>query len=102
MRFYANPATAFHYANDAIGYGPGGPFDCLGTYAKVVNCPIHGATLRRTVYATGYADTYFSIPAMTRIGGKYIGGYLTVSDDNGRAIEFRPYDKFKSRLTQAS
>lgn len=84
------------FSNGAIGYAPGGPFDCLGPYAKVLNCPIAGTELRRTAYATGYADTFFSIPACTRVKGKYIGGYFT-SDDNG-GIEFRPLTKYTDRL----
>lgn len=70
------------FSNGAIGFRPGGPFDCLGPYAKVLNCPIEGTELRRACYATGYADTYFSIPACTRYKGKYISGYLT-QDGNG-------------------
>ena len=31
----------------------------------------------RTVYA-GIADTYFTIPAHARIGGKYVAGYLDI------------------------
>ena len=102
MRFYANPAARFEFANGAVGYAPGGPFDCLGPYAKVVDCPIDGTTLRLTCYATGYADTFFSVPAMTRVNGRYIGGYLTVDDSNGRAIVFRPYDRYRDRLPLAN
>jgi hypothetical protein len=36
---------SFAFTNDAIGWRPGGPFDCLGPYAKVTNCPIHGTEL---------------------------------------------------------
>jgi hypothetical protein len=79
----------YEFSNGAIGYRPGGPFDCLGPYAKVLNCPIHGTDLRRACYATGYADTYFSIPACTRVKGKYVSGYLT-QDGNG-GCEFRPH-----------
>lgn len=93
MRFAARETYTF--ANGAIGWRPGGPFDCLGPYARVQSCPIHGTTMRLTCYATGYADTYFSVPAMTRYRGRYIGGVFTMDDD---AIEFRPYDRFKSRL----
>ena len=89
--FYAsNDSFTFH--NGAIGYRPGGPFDCLGPYAKVKNCPVNGATKRYTCYATGYADTYFSIPACTRVNGKHIKGYFAL--ENG-AIEFRVMDSHK-------
>jgi hypothetical protein len=80
---------SFTFPNGAVGWRPGGPFDCLGPWAKVNNCPIHGTELRRTAYATGYADTYFSIPAVTRYKGRRITGYLTTNSDGG--AEFRPH-----------
>lgn len=83
------------FKNGAIGWSPGGPMDCLGPYAKVQNCPIRGTNLRRTCYATGYADTYFSIPACTRYRGKYIGGFLTGVEGG---IEFVPSTKYQDRL----
>lgn len=95
QKFYANPSCAFQNRNGSTGYAPGGPFDCLGPYAKVVGCPIRGTKLRRTVYATGYADTYFSIPAATRIGGRYVGGFLAATEDGP---EFVPADKFADRI----
>lgn len=70
------------YNNGAIGWRPGGPFDCLGPWAKVQNCPIKGTEIRRTAYATSYANTYFSIPAVTRYKGRRITGYFTMLDDN--------------------
>jgi hypothetical protein len=79
QRFIAREPYTF--ANGAIGWRPGGPMDCLGPFAKVQNCPIHGTDLRRTAYATGYADTFFSIPACTRYKGRYIKGFFTVEDD---------------------
>lgn len=88
----------YDFPNAAIGWRPGGPFDCLGPYAKVQNCPIAGTTLRRTCYATGYPDTYWSLPACTRIAGKYIKGYFSLDDDNG--IEFRTLDTHKHLLPQ--
>lgn len=116
----------FEFANGAIGWRPGGPFDCLGPYAKVQNCPIDGTPvspqqqcptcfgrgyvpqrrkpskrnpaamgfyarncsrcagsgqikveqLRLTCYATGYPDTYFSVPACTRHKGKHVSGFF--------------------------
>lgn len=89
----------FEFKNGAIGWRSGGPFDCLGPYAKVQNCPIHGTSLRLTCYATGYADTYFSIPACTRYKGKHVSGYFTMEDD---AIEFVPMTKHQDRLKQES
>lgn len=94
----------FAFSNGAIGWRPGGPFDCLGPYAKVQNCPIAGTSLRYTCYATGYADTYFSVPACTRIKGKHVRGYFTFVEENN-AIEFRVMDSHKhlipSELTPA-
>jgi hypothetical protein len=90
--FYANPNAKFVASNGAIGYAPGGSFDCLGHFAKVKNCPIAGTERRLTCYATGYADTYFSIPACTRVKGKHVRGYFT-EDENG--IVFHPMDSHK-------
>lgn len=86
----------FHYRNGAIGWRPGGPFDCLGPFAKVQNCPIHGTTLRLTCYAQGYADTFFSIPAATRRKGKRITGYFTFEGDDN--IVFRPHTGQEEKL----
>ena len=87
----------YEFTNGAVGWAPGGPFDCLGPYAKVSSCPVHGTGLRLTCYATRYADTYFSVPACTRRKGKYIGGYLTGDGLEG-GVEFRPYNKYKALL----
>lgn len=81
----------FEFANGATGWRPGGPFDCVGPYAKVQNCPIRGTDKRLTCYATGYADTYFSVPACTRYCGKHVSGFFTVEYDE---IEFVPYDRY--------
>jgi len=75
----------FDFDNGAIGWCSGGPTDCLGPYAKVQNCPVEGEQKRYTCYATAYADTYFSIPACTRIRGKYTRGYFT-HDENGGVV----------------
>ena len=93
QKFAAN--EPYEFANGAIGWRPGGPMDCLGPYAKVENCPVAGTSLRRTVYATGYADTFFSVPACCRVRGKRITGYLTQTSG---AIEFVPYDKWREHL----
>jgi hypothetical protein len=89
--FHASSDT-FTWPNGAIGHRPGGPFDCLGPYAKVRNCPVQGTDKRYTCYATGYADTWFSVPACTKIRGKHIKGYFTLDDGN---IEFRVMDSHK-------
>lgn len=96
QRFYASPRDTFTWPNGAIGHRSGSPFDCLGPYAEVKNCPIAGRPgLRLTCYATGYADTYFSVPACTRYRGKYVSGYFALSDDG---IEFRPMDRHAERI----
>ena len=88
---------SFEFSNGAVGYRPGGPFDCLGPYAKVQNCPIAGTNLRRTCYATGYADTYFSIPARFDYRGKMVRGYFSLDDG---AIEFRVFDPDKHKVPE--
>jgi len=93
QKFYAHPTDTFTWPNDAIGHRSGSSFDCLGPYAKVRNCPIDDTGKRLTCYATGYADTYFSIPACTRYRGKHIRGYFAHDDDNG--IVFRIVDAHK-------
>jgi hypothetical protein len=94
QKFYASSDT-FTWPNGAIGHRPGGPFDCLGPFAKVRNCPVDGTDLRLTCYATGYADTFFSIPACTQHRGRYVGGFLTVEDGN---VKFCPLTRYRTRL----
>lgn len=86
--FYASDDT-FTFPNGAIGHRPGGPLDCLGPYAKVRNCPIGNTSYRLTCYATAHADTFFSIPACTRIRGRYVKGFFSLDGDG--AIRFYPY-----------
>jgi hypothetical protein len=95
QKFYAHPTDTVKYSNGAIGHRSGGPFDCLGPFAKVRHCPIDGTDIRLTCYATGYADTWFSVPACTRYRGKYIKGYFALDDG---AIVFRVMDSHKSRI----
>jgi hypothetical protein len=95
QRFLAREPFAF--ANGAIGWRPGGPFDCLGPYAKVQHCPVAGTALRRTCYATGYADTFFSVPADCKIDGRRIVGFFTVNDG---AIVFNPLDRYRDALSR--
>lgn len=89
QRFIAR--ELFQFTNGALGWRPGGPMDCLGPWAKVQNCPIAGTGLRRTCYATNYADTFYSVPAVTRYKGKRIKGYFSQSMDGGAVFnpEFR-------------
>jgi hypothetical protein len=52
------------------------------TLAKIVNCRLASLAgdMRATVYMTGEPDTYFSIPAVCRIMGKRVKGYVTNDD----------------------
>lgn len=90
--------TTFTFPNGAIGWRLSGPFDCLGPFAKVENCPIKGTIgpIRRTAYATNYADSYFSVPANTRYHGRYIKGFFSQDSDGG--IWFHPMDTHKHLL----
>lgn len=87
QRFIAR--ERYEFSNGAIGFRPGGMFDCLGPYAKVKNCIVEGETRRYTCYATNYPDTMFSIPACTRIRGKYIKGFFAIAGNDN--IQFIPY-----------
>ena len=93
--FYADLSDSFTWPNGAVGYRSGVSFDCLGPYAKVRNCPIDGTDLRRTCYATGYADTFFSIPACTRIKGRYVAGFFMLRDED---LVFVPMDRHRDRV----
>lgn len=88
QRFHASPTDTFTWENGAVGHRHGGSFDCLGPFAKVRNCPVEGESRRYTCYAQRHADSYFSIPAATRIRGKYIRGFFSQSADG---IIFYPY-----------
>lgn len=87
QKFYASRDT-FTWPNGAIGHRPGGPFDCLGPYAIVRNCPLGNSDYRVTAYASGYADTFFSVPANCKIHGKHVRGFFTQDEDG---IRFVPY-----------
>lgn len=56
------------------------------TISKLEHCPtVFGP---RTVYVTGEADTWFSLPAACKYRGKTVRGYVTCSDG---MWEFRAY-----------
>jgi len=96
QRFYAHPEARENFANGAVGYRPSpSRSDCLGPFAKVQNCPVAGTALRLTCYATDYADTWFSVPAVTRYKGKRVKGYFSLE---GGSVEFRPLDSSKPHL----
>ncbi len=60
----------------------GGP-----TLAKINNCRFDNLSgdFRGTVYITGEPDTYFSIPAIARVKGCRVKGYVT-GDDKGNHV----------------
>ena len=77
--------TARQQADNAIAWFAmwmGGP-----TLARIDNCRLENLAgdMRRTVYITGDADTYFSIPAVTKIAGCRVRGYVT-TDGEGNHV----------------
>jgi hypothetical protein len=56
----------------------GGP-----TLARINNCRLDSMAgdMRRAVYITGEADTYYSIPATCRLHGCTVRGYITGDGD---------------------
>lgn len=61
----------------------GGP-----SLAKIENCRLENLVgdMRRTVYIIGDADTYFSVPAVCRIQGCRVRGYVTTDSDTGDLV----------------
>lgn len=59
---------------------------CIGgpSLAKIDNCRLDNLAgdMRRTVYITGEPDTYFSQPAVCRLAGCRVRGYVTNEDGN--------------------
>lgn len=64
----------------------GGP-----TLAKIENCRLENlqGDMRRTVYITGEADSFFSIPAICKIQGCRVKGYVTGAADASGTLVFR-------------
>lgn len=64
----------------------GGP-----TLSKIENCRLVTlqGDMRRTVYITGDAGTWFSIPACCKIAGTRVTGYVTSDKDDGAQLVFR-------------
>ena len=88
MYLYVDERTAHKHPNGSVTFMAG----AFGTLSKVTNCPVpmFGPDVRRTVRATGYADTFFSVPAECSFRGKTVRGYLTTTKDPD-GFEFRPY-----------
>jgi hypothetical protein len=65
----------------------GGP-----SLSKIVDCRLYtlAGDMRRTVYITGEADTYFSIPAVCKIMGCRVKGYVT-GDGDGNLVFHHVY-----------
>jgi hypothetical protein len=95
--YYACPKDTVRYDNGAIGFGPGKGLTAnpVGHFAKVKNCPVDGAKRRYTCYATGPADTYFSMPAETRINGKTVKGFFMAESEGPT---FHPFNSEKGKL----
>lgn len=57
------------------------------TLARINNCRVENmyGDIRRTVYVTGEPNNWFSVPAVTRIMGCRVTGYIT-GDDNGNLV----------------
>lgn len=57
------------------------------TLARVNNCRLENLSgeMRATVYTISEPDTYFSIPAVCKLMGKRVRGYLT-RDDTGDLV----------------
>lgn len=85
MRYYFRKSEGMHIPeHDQIVYHSPG---MMASIAAVQNCQCEDG-VRRTVYATGEPDTFFSIPARVSVKGKTVAGYLTT--DNGE-WQFRAY-----------
>ena len=79
--FYANKADTFTYRDGSIGFRTFGPF---GTWARWRNVLCEDGK-RRAVYATNYADTFFSIPARVTVrkdGKRFtVAGFVSFRGD---------------------
>ncbi len=81
IKYHAAAEFTEHANGSRVHYTPG----AFASVAKVTNCPCEDGK-RRTVYASAEPDTFFSIPALTRVReeGKQrtVAGFLT-TDENG-------------------
>ena len=61
----------------------GGP-----SLARINNCRLQNlaGNMRATVYVTGEADTWFSVPAVCKIKGCRVRGYVTGESDTGDIV----------------
>lgn len=79
-------------SNGAVPYFTkwiGGP-----SLALIRKCPLEGSNLPpRTVYVTGEAESWFTIPGACRYRGKIIRGNISVN--RAGEYQFSPYQKDK-------
>ncbi len=63
------------------------------TISKITNCRLENLVgdMRATVYITGEPDTWFSIPAVCRIRGKRVKGYVTSDDERNYVFRHTYY-----------
>lgn len=93
QKFWTPLRPTIKWPNGAVGYAPGGMMDCIGPFAKVKNCPVDAHPgVRVTAFATDYADTWFSVPAVCSWKGKPVHGFFKMEDGSP---EFHVYDKSK-------
>lgn len=61
--------------------------------AKIENCLLENLEggMRRTVYTTGEPDTWFSVPAVTKIQGCRVRGYITTADSGNLVFRHTYY-----------
>lgn len=95
IKYSADPQYREHPNGSRVHYTPG-PF---ASVAKVANCPCEDGR-RRVVYASAEPDTFFSIPALTRVRGKTVAGFLS-SDENGWKFTAYSYGKNADLLKHA-
>jgi hypothetical protein len=77
-------ATCANGARPFFSEWMGGP-----SLALVKNCPVDIAGgAPRTVYLTGHADTFFSIPAVISWKGKRLRGFLICEDSNYQFVAY--------------
>lgn len=63
--------------------------------AKIENCLLENLEggMRRTVYAIGEPDTWFSVPAVCKIQGCAVNGYITTADSGNLVFRHTYYGR---------
>ncbi len=83
IKYHAAAEFTEHANGSRVHYTPG----AFASVAKVTNCPCEDGK-RRTVYASAEPDTFFSIPALTRVHSKTVAGFLTTDNDGWKFIAY--------------